>query len=189
MNKIEAIKRLHYIDRQDGTCVYTKSDLRTIFHEDNTHALDAGLKRLVEDNILMRAVNGVYVYMLSDNRENLIEHIARAMRRGEYNYVSLESALSEYGVLSQVPMRLTVMTTGRGGVYHTPLGTIEFTHTKRNRMTLPDDMVDVGRPLKLAKKMAAYRDLKRAGRNVHQLDEDVLYEEDDDTQTHCLGRP
>ncbi len=33
---------------------------------------------------------------------------------GEYNYVSLESMLSEYGLISQIPIdRLTVMTTGR----------------------------------------------------------------------------
>ncbi len=41
----------------------------------------------------------------------------------------LESALSEYGVISQIPIdRLTIMTTGRKGHYKTPYGTIEFTH-------------------------------------------------------------
>lgn len=38
--------------------------------------------------------------------------------RGEYNYISLESALSEYGIISQIPIdRLTIMTTGRKGEY------------------------------------------------------------------------
>jgi len=41
--------------------------------------------------------------------------------------------LSEYGVISQIPLdRLTVMTTGRKGIYKTIYGTIEFTHTKRS---------------------------------------------------------
>ena len=54
------------------------------------------------------------------------------MRRGEYSYISLETMLSEYGAISQVPIdRLTVMTTGRKGEYETPFGVIEFTHTKR----------------------------------------------------------
>lgn len=47
-----------------------------------------------------------------------IEHIAKALRPEKYNYVSLESILSEYGVISQIPMdRLTVMTTGREGIW------------------------------------------------------------------------
>ncbi|PHM28446.1 hypothetical protein [Xenorhabdus budapestensis] len=68
---------------------------------------------------------GRYVFTAKD--------LAKAMRRGEYNYVSLESALSEYGAISQIPIdRLTVMTTGRKGTYKTPFGIIEFTHTKRS---------------------------------------------------------
>ena len=66
--------------------------------------------------VLMRAVSGVYVNALSANGfTHTLENIAKAMRRGEYSYVSLESALSEYGVISQIPMRLTIMTTGRKG--------------------------------------------------------------------------
>ena len=34
----------------------------------------------------------------------VIEQIAKTLRRGEYNYVSLESILSEYGLISQIPI-------------------------------------------------------------------------------------
>ena len=131
MNQIDAIHRLTRIDREHGVCVFSKDDLRQLFNEDNENALTAGIQRLARSGILVRAVNGVYVNALSDNKLDLTENIAKVMRRGQYSYVSLESALSEYGVISEIPMVLTVMTTGRGGRYDTPYGTLEFTHTKR----------------------------------------------------------
>ena len=66
------------------------------------------------------------------------------------------------------------MTTGRKGEYKTPYGTIEFTHTKRKLRDILNSMKDVGRPLRLANPIAAWRDLKRAGRNTHLVDERVL---------------
>ncbi len=59
----------------------------------------------------------VYPFTLSRHKGgNTIEYVAKSLRRGEYNYISLESALSKYGVISQIPIdRLTVMTTGRKG--------------------------------------------------------------------------
>lgn len=113
--------------------------------------------------------------MAHSRDSHAIEHVARALRRGEYNYVSLESALSEYGVISQIPLdRLTVMTTGRKGVYHTALGTIEFIHTKRKPTAILEGVVDAGRPLRLATPHTAWRDLKRVGRNTHLVNADEL---------------
>jgi len=175
MNNTTAHKRLNFWDQQ-GRYVFTKADLAKIFHEDSPHALKAGLQRLVADELLLRPVRGVYVYALSRNLgSDTLERIARALRRGEYNYVSLESALSEYGAISQVPVdRLTVMTTGRKGEYHTPFGTIEFTHTKRRLEDILSGVRDVNRPLKLATSDTAWRDLKRVGRNIHLVDESEL---------------
>ncbi|MEX0618619.1 MAG: hypothetical protein WDZ76_01525 [Pseudohongiellaceae bacterium] len=175
MNTTTALKRLNLWDNQDRF-VFTRADLAKIFHEDSPRAFKAGLQRLVADEILLRPVRGVYLYALSQSRgSDTVEHIARALRRGEYNYVSLESALSEYGVISQVPVdRLTVMTTGRKGEYPTPFGTIEFTHTKRRPGDILPGVRDVGRPLKLATPAVAWRDLKRVGRNTHLVNEQEL---------------
>lgn len=123
--------------------------------------------------ILERPVRGVYVFALAGHGSaETLEHVAKALRRGDYNYVSLESALSEYGAISQIPLdRLTVMTTGRKGEYQTPYGTIEFTHTKRQAPQVVARMVNVERPLRLATRQAAWSDLKRVGRNTHLVDE------------------
>lgn len=175
MDNITALKRLNLWDKR-GRFVFTRADLTKIFHEDSPRAFKAGLQRLVAKEILIRPVRGIYVYALAQSGgSDTIEHIARALRRGEYNYVSLESALSEYGVISQIPVdRLTVMTTGRKGEYVTPFGTIEFTHTKRRPVDLLPSIRDVGRPLKLASPAAAWRDLKRVGRNTHLVNEQEL---------------
>lgn len=75
-------------------------------------------------------------------------------------------------------MRLTLMTTGRRGEYSTPFGVIEFTHTARSVLDVLDGTLDFGRPLRIATRRTAYRDLKRVGRNLHLVDQIALDEED-----------
>jgi hypothetical protein len=107
-----------------------------------------------------------------------VEQIAKTLRRGEYNYVSLESALSEYGAISQIPIdRLTVMTTGRKGTYQTPYGIIEFTHTKRPVRDIVQHIRDIKRPLRIATAQTAWRDLKRVGRNTHLVNQETLQDD------------
>jgi predicted transcriptional regulator of viral defense system len=178
MNQATAIRRLAAYDKQ-GRYVFTNRDFEKIFHEDSQRAVRAGVQRLVRVGILQRAIKGVYVNALAQNQgSSTLELIAKSLRRGEYNYVSLESALSEYGAISQIPLdRITVMTTGRKGEYKTPFGVIEFTHTKRPVKDIVMSIQDVGRPLRLASKQAAFRDLKRVGRNLHLVDERELNED------------
>ena len=178
MKLIDAIKVLEAYDKK-GRFVYKNQDLAKLLHSNTTKALAACLSRLTEKGVLIRAIKGVYVYGFSEHKTKFIlEHIAKAMRRGEYTYVSLESILSEYGVISQIPIdRLTLMTTGRKGEYKTPFGVIELTHTKRSINDILINSVDVYRPLRIATKHAALRDLYRVGRNTHLIDKGLI---DDD---------
>ena len=175
MDQKTAIKTLSEWAR-GGRVVFTLGDLAKLFPQDKRKTLLAALRRLVRDGVLGRACRGVYVYLLTgDGAPYLIEHIAVALRRGNYSYTSLESALSEYGAISQIPVdRLTAMTTGRKGVYHTSWGTIEFTHTKRSPADILDNTRDAGRPLRMATPQTAWRDLKRVGRNMHLVDQRAL---------------
>ncbi len=177
MDQANATRQLALYDAK-GRYVFTHRDLGKIFSDDNPRSLQASLSRFVKSGLLIRVARGVYVNALSHNHgENTLEQIANTIQRGEYNYVSLESALSEYGAISQIPIdRLTVMTTGRKGEYKTPYGTIEFTHTKRPLSDILTQTIDTDRPLKMAQKAAAYRDLKRVGRNTHLVDEEIIRE-------------
>ena len=177
MKTTDAIKTFTDFDRK-GRAVYTTGDLRKIFHKDNERAFSEGLRRLVSEKILERAARGVYYYALSNQpRTHLLEKIGSFLRRGEWNYISLESALSEYGRISQIPVdRITVVTTGRKGEVSTPFGVIEFTHTQRPVEEIMTGTLDVGRPLRLATEATALRDLRRVGRNLSL----VLDEEPDE---------
>ena len=125
----------------------------------------------------MHAARGIYVNEDAASFDSYtIERITKALRRGEYSYVSLESMLSEYGIISQVPIdRLTIMTTGRKGIYNTPYGIIEFTHTKRSvKNILSNTHMISEKPLRIAYKETALRDLKRVGRNINLINTEEL---------------
>jgi hypothetical protein len=175
MKSGDARRTLAKWDRQ-GRYVFTHGDLRKLFAQDSPKTLLAGLNRLVSDGLLIRAARGLFVldHARSDDGHTL-ERLAIAMRRGNHSYVSLESALAEYGVISQIPVdRITVMTTGRSGEYVTPYGAIEFTHTKRSLYDVLARARDVGRPLPLAYADTALEDLSKSRGLIHQIDPEAL---------------
>ena len=163
MDANTAQKRLREWDKR-GRYVFPKHMLRRIFWDDSEIAFDRGLARLIDSGTLVRACRGVYVYPHARCADgHTIEHVVIAMRPTEYNYVSLESALSEYGAISQIPMgTLTVMTSGQKGKVKTPYGIIEFTHTDRPCSELVAGLLrQPGRPLRIAREDIAWRDLVR----------------------------
>lgn len=179
MNKKQAFAILREWDKK-AKYVFTKHELSKLFSDDAPKTLTEGLNRLVKDNLIERACRSIYVnHYATSFDQYTIEHIAKMLRYGEYNYISLESMLSEYGAISQIPIdRLTVMTTGRKGTYQTTYGTIEFTHTKRPiDDILKSTIYVIDRPLRIATKQTAWRDLKRVGRNVHLVNQEDFKDE------------
>lgn len=177
MNIEKAMTKLDDFDNR-GLYVFTKRDLRRLFFEDSDTGFKQGIARLVKKGFLEQPTKGVYVYARSRHKGNrMIERVACALRKYHYNYVSLESALSEYGAISQIPIdRLTIMTTGRKGTFKTPYGVIEFTHTERAPLDIIDNTFKTDYPLRMAKPAAAFSDLKRVGRNTNMVDRSALNE-------------
>tara|TARA_R110000850_G_C9742530_1_gene444527 strand:- start:54 stop:614 length:561 start_codon:yes stop_codon:yes gene_type:complete len=166
-------------DRKDRR-VYNIADLRKMFPGGSYDAFLVQLRKIAQsdDPVIKRAARGVYVYnRTSRPKTHLVEEIAKTIRRGSHNYVSLECALSEHGWISQIPVgRLTIMTTGRSAEFCTPWGDIEFTHTHQPWNEFFDDLQDVGRPLKIASPQRALRDLKRVGRNLQLVSPEIEQE-------------
>jgi len=132
------------------------------------------MKRLSDQGVLIRAARGVYINpharsRPADGRRGLI----RFLRPREVTYVSLESKLSEAGVISQIATVLTCMTTGSPGRFETPWGAVEFTHTDR-RIEVGSDVVVQDDGMLEAKIRTAVRDLRRVGRNLDLIDEEIL---------------
>jgi len=172
MKKIDLIRRLAELDRR-GVYVLARRDIEKLFPDEGEKALEKSLQRMVADGLLQRVARGLYVNPAATSKNRWIaEEVAKALRPGCISYVSLESMLSEYGAISQIPFnRMTVMTTGKSGVVDTPFGVIEFTHTKRGVADILHRTAQTkGRPLRIATREAAIRDLLRVGRNANMID-------------------
>jgi predicted transcriptional regulator of viral defense system len=168
MNRRSAEQVLRHWDKR-GRYVFARRALAKLFAEESPKTFTEGLNRMVRSGLLLRACRGVYLNPHANCFDaHVLERIALALRPGEYNYLGLESVLAEYGEISQIPVdRLTLVTTGRKGNYRTPYGVIEFTHTQRAVGDILSHIRPVAdRPLRIASKEAAWRDLKRVGRNV-----------------------
>lgn len=100
-----------------------------------------------------------------------------AIRPFEFNYLSLESVLSEAGVISQMPMTTTVMSTGPElERLETPFGALEFVRTTRANIQDDPKIIMSPRGLPIASVGVAWRDLKRVGRNLNLVDREALDE-------------
>ena len=179
MKKMALFRKLSELDKR-GVYVLARRDLEKLFPEEGEKAMEKSLQRMVADDLLQRVAKGLYVNPAATSKNRWIaEEIAKALRPGSLSYVSLESILSEYGVISQIPInRMTVMTTGKSGTVETPYGTIEFTHTKRRAVEIiKRTLFAMGRPLRIATKQAAVRDLLRVGRNANMIDRRELDDE------------
>ncbi|WP_033517345.1 type IV toxin-antitoxin system AbiEi family antitoxin [Bifidobacterium cuniculi] len=181
MRRDLALSKLSDMDRRLRLYVYRKADLSVPFGEHGA-ALTRTVTSLCSAGILERAAHGVYVYTYSERiGEGTLDEVARCLRPGRITWESLESALSQYGVISQIPMgRVTYMTTGRSGLFPTRFGTAELTHSKLSAAAILPGLVMRRGRLPIAAKMFAYRNLKDVGRNLHLVDEEELYWDEDE---------
>lgn len=114
--------------------LFASRDFAPAFPELSNSALNALLSRAARSGLLERVTKGIYIYGRTDyGRGFELFHAAARLRADSLNYISLETALSDAGVISQVPLGwITLMSSGRS---HTVdcgrFGTIEFVHTER----------------------------------------------------------
>lgn len=90
--------------------------------------LRKALLRAEEKGLVERVGPGLYF-----NRFGRVSLEELAMTLGKPCYISFESALSMYGVISQEPLVLTCATTRKPQRKFTPLGEIVFRHTALKR--------------------------------------------------------
>ena len=151
---------------------FTNGMVRNIFPGEPEENLKKTLSRAVAGRVIERACRGVYLYTRANSiNPYKLESVAAALRGGKYSYISLETALSEYSIISQMTLNyLTVMTTGRSQKYTTPYGIIEFTHTSRGESEIVRNTYwQNERPLRIANPETAFEDLRRVGRNIHMV--------------------
>lgn len=104
---------------------------------------------------------------------DLLGHVAARLRAGQFNYLSLETVLSEAGVISQIPLsRITLMSSGRSNVISCGKhGDIEFVHTNKKASKLAADLVyDPRYQLWRASVALALQDMKDTRRDTGLVD-------------------
>ena len=154
-----------------GRGVYTKAGLaRTILAGETARAAEKTMAAAVGDGVLVRMCRGVYAYRYALSGRPVRQEAVLRMRPRAFSYISLETALSHWGVVSQAALgAVTVMTSGRGGRFETPYGRIELTHTGKAFRDVAAELVAPEKPwmeLPVAKPRLATRDLVRVGRNT-----------------------
>ena len=148
--------------------LFSVSDFSALFPEKSHAALLVLLGRAVKNGCLERVCRGHYIYpKTAYPKDLLLFHLAMRLRSDYLCYLSLETVLSENGVIAKFPPDcVTLMTTGRSGVINCgSLGRIEFTHTAK----FPPDIghlltFDFHYKLWRASSQLALNDLYAAGR-------------------------
>lgn len=124
--------------------LFNLEDIAPVFPELTKPALKMLLGRAVSDGLLQRVCRNIYIDPdRIVTRGTILYRIAAKLRAGSLNYVSLESVLSDAGVISQVPFQwLTLMSSGRSSLIDCgQWGTIEFVHTDKEHARLANVLV------------------------------------------------
>ncbi len=161
-------------------CVFAPSDLAAAVP--GCSHLAVLLSRATKAGLLRRVCRGIYLYPVPDyTTGNLLFHAAARLRAGEFNYLSLETVLSEAGVISQMPMNwISLMTSGRSHIVDCgDYGHIEFVHTVQKPDALSGELTyDPDRRLWRASVRQALRDMKTTRRSMDLVNREVADELD-----------
>lgn len=162
------------------SCLFSLRDLRALYPNLSNSTFKALISRAASAGHLDRLCRGIYLYRRAMNYDGLmLFHIAAHLRANELNYISLETALSDAGIISQIPMNwISIMSSGRSNIISCgEFGTIEFVHTNQK----PNDIMnqlsyDKNCGLWRANVPLALRDMKATHRNCDLIDWDIANE-------------
>lgn len=121
--------------------LFTFHDLRSLCPELSDSAFKTLLSRAASSRLLIRVCRGIYLFKKALPADGLLLfHTATLLRANEFNYLSLETALSDAGVISQIPINwISIMSSGRSNIIScSDYGTIEFIHTTQK----PTDIME-----------------------------------------------
>ena len=135
---MQPIKQLSYVLAKLADTdhyLFAQQDLSAALPGLSPSAWKALLGRAVKSGLLRRVCRGLYLYPNVDYPAGLVlYHAASRIRAHHFNYISLESVLSDAGVISQLPMNwITLMSSGRTYTYDcSNFGHIECIHTVKS---------------------------------------------------------
>ncbi|MEI6805472.1 MAG: hypothetical protein WCK49_03070 [Myxococcaceae bacterium] len=160
--------------------LFSLQDLRNLCPELSDAAFKTLLSRMVKLGLLERICRNLYVDPRNAYSSGLLLfHAAAYLRSSEFNYISLETALSDAGVISQVPINwISIMSSGRTNLVNCgKFGTIEFIHTNQKPADLLGQLsYDANCKLWRASIGLAMRDMKKTHRNCDLINWELVNE-------------
>lgn len=154
--------------------LFSTKDFRNLIPELSDEAFKMLLVRAVKSSILTKVCRSVYLYKRAMRNDGLLLfRIVSYLRPHEFNYISLETALSDSGVISQIPLSwITIMTSGRANkISCGAFGTIEFVHTNKGAGDVIEQLsYDSRCGLWRASVKLALQDMKITRRNCDLID-------------------
>jgi len=160
--------------------LFTFYDLRSLCPAISVGAFKALLSRAVKQGLLEKVCYGLYAYNSVSNANGLLLfHAAAHLRSDKFNYISLETALSDAGIISQVLIAtITIMSSGRSNkISCGDFGVIEFIHTTSRPIDVMSQLTyDQNCHLWRAKPNLALLDMKKTHRSCDLINQDMLNE-------------
>lgn len=163
-----------------GHYLFLLQDLRALCPDLSDAAFKTLLSRMVQAGHLMRICRGLYAWKKAIPPTGLLLfHAAAYLRASDFNYISLETVLSDAGVISQIPLNwISIMSSGRSNIISCgAFGSIEFIHTKKKPAEVMQQL-SYDTPCKLwrAHLSLALEDMKATRRNCDLIDWDMANE-------------
>lgn len=180
MQPIKILRQWLSQHANDQHYLFTSQDLRAICPTLSDPAFKTLLSRAVSSQILVRVCRGIYLYSQAAPTDGLLLfHVAALLRANRFNYISLETVLSDVGVISQIPINwITIMSSGRSNTMKCGnFGSIEFIHTEQKPATLLEQLhYDPDCGLWRANVALALRDMKMTRRNLDLINWELANE-------------
>lgn len=124
MKTTQLLRKLHTIPKS----YFSLIDLQKFYSGDKEN-LKVTVSRLTRQDKLTRLLKGYYT--LDVSRFDLEQFACELLQP---SYISLEYALWHYGIIEQIPARITLVTEKKGRTYETVQGNvIEYTHITKQR--------------------------------------------------------
>jgi len=169
-----------YIMANGNHCIFAPEDLRALVPGLSDAAFRVLLSRASTNGPLQRICRGIYVFEPALPLDGLLLfRVAARLRADRFNYISLETTLSDAGVISQIPMNwITVMSSGRTSTINCGRhGSIEFIHTRQKASELVNQLsFDRRCGMWRATVGLAIRDMKATHRNLDLIDWSMIDE-------------
>lgn len=109
--------------QKEGRLVFRTREISSLLQISLSSASQL-LRRLSERNVVQKVLNGVWAFTNEKKFDPLM--LVPYLNANGHNYVSFITALHMYGVISQIPQKITVASTSHSRVVKTPVAVFEI---------------------------------------------------------------